>query len=460
MTPLEAIRNVGELSLKKKVHSQMLSRLFGIEGELAVNALKAQKKALRTSTLSLTLSFLGFTLMLCFFKLAGISTKHTYFERYQDAWDVMVTVKNTDIENVSQNDEIRDLQGVHSSVVYQTATAVCSVAEGDMSIKVQETGGLESLAGEAVTVDNGYYFVQAPIIIMDDESFEEYCRQISIVPRTDGSIVLNRIWDSSNSNFRYKKYIPFLKEESDVIFLQNVSRPEEVVEVPVIGFTEEAPVLREEYDNYTLVQFVPTSLWKQLGNQIGNRQTDTKIRILARDEMTRVELDALEAEILQILSREYVVESENRIQERMENDKILGAYIVIIGAFCVLLAVIGIANVFSYTLGFVRQRKREFVQYMSIGITIEGIRKIFFMEALVIAGRPLLITLPITAISVGFMITASYLNPIEFLMEAPFVPILLFMMAIFGFVGLAYYIGGKRLFTCSLAEVLRDSAAN
>lgn len=66
LTPLEAIRNTGELRLKKKKHSRILSLLFGVEGELAGNALKAQKKALRTSTLSLTLSFLGFTVMLCF----------------------------------------------------------------------------------------------------------------------------------------------------------------------------------------------------------------------------------------------------------------------------------------------------------------------------------------------------------------------------------------------------------
>ncbi len=44
----------------------MLALLFGIEGELAGNALKAQKKSLRTATLSLTLSFLGFALMLAF----------------------------------------------------------------------------------------------------------------------------------------------------------------------------------------------------------------------------------------------------------------------------------------------------------------------------------------------------------------------------------------------------------
>ena len=52
----------------------------------------------------------------------------------------------------------------------------------------------------------------------------------------------------------------------------------------------------------------------------------------------------------------------------------------------------------------------------------------FWIEALVIAGRPVLITLPITAVFVWLMITASYLNPMEFLTVAPIVPILLFIV--------------------------------
>ena len=115
-----------------------------------------------------------------------------------------------------------------------------------------------------------------------------------------------------------------------------------------------------------------------------------------------------------------------------------------------------LANVFSNTLGFIRQRKREFARYMSIGMTPEGMRKMFRIEALVIAGRPVLITLPITVLFVWFMITASYLNPIEFLSVAPIVPIVIFIAAIFGFVALAYYVGGKKILKCNLAEALQN----
>ena len=73
LTPLEAIRNTGELRLKRRKRSPILSLLFGVEGELAGNALKAQRRALRTASLSLLFSFMAFTMMQCFFTLSGIS---------------------------------------------------------------------------------------------------------------------------------------------------------------------------------------------------------------------------------------------------------------------------------------------------------------------------------------------------------------------------------------------------
>ena len=456
LTPLAAIQNNGEMQLKKKKSSRILSILFGMEGELAGNALKAQKKALRTSTLSLTLSFLGFTLMLCFFTLSGISTNHTYFERYQDVWDVMVTVKDTGIEELGFGEEISKLSGVTSSVVYQKASALSIVPEANISDEVNGLGGLKTVAGNSSNIAEGFCYIQAPIVIMDDSSFREYCEQIGIEPDITGSIVLNRIWDSINSNFRYKEYIPYLLEEQNTITLQNINRIENTVTIPILSFTQETPLLREEYDNYALVQFIPFSVWNQIAEIIGNIETDTYIRVLAKDGVTLSELNVLEESLSEIMGKNYAFEIENRIQERLDNDNTLKGYMLIIGGLCVLLAVIGLANVFSNTLSFIRQRKREFARYMSVGMTPESMRKMFCIEALVIAGRPILITLPLTVLSVGFMITASHLNPMEFLLEAPIVPIVIFYLAIFGFVALAYYVGGKKIMQSSLIEALRS----
>ena len=450
MTPLEAIRNTSGLLLKKKKHSRFLSCIFGMKGELAGNALKAQKKHLRISTLSLLLSFLGFSIMICFTTLADISTRYTYFERYQNVWDIMITLKDTEISDFDLTNQLQDIWGIQDATVYQKAKAMTFLPEGLQSDELSSLGGLEPVAGTPKV--DGQFQVSAPIVVLDDTSFLDFCSQIGIKPGLDGAIVLNQIWDSINSNFRYKEYVPFVREDNQTTTLYKNNK---TLEIPILSYTQEAPTLREEYDNYALVHFIPLSMWNKNLGEVFEAESDSYIRILSNGAANLTDLNSLEQEIVQLVSEQYEIESENRVQERMSNDSLIRGMVMIFGAFCVLLAIIGIANVFSNTLGFLRQRKREFARYMSIGLTPQEMRKMFCIEAFVIAGKPLLITLPLTVLFVQFAVTESCLDPMVFWSEAPVLPILIFAAAIVLFVALAYYIGGKRLLQCNLNETLQ-----
>lgn len=458
LTPLEAMKNTGDFGLKRKKHSRILNFLFGIEGELAGNALKAQRKAMRTATVSLLFSFMAFTLMECFFVLSGISTRETYFERYQDVWDIMVTVKDTPIDDFAETEEIRNLSGVESAIAYQKAMAKALLPEDAVSEEMKGVGGFSHAKdGSAEKADQGY-LVNAPVVILDDASFLHYCRQIGIEPKLSGAVIRNEIRDVTNPDFRHPEYVPYLKGEADVSILRQAGK-EKNIEVPVLAYTEKEPVLREDYatlDYYELVHFVPCSLWKQLKGELAGMEADTYICILGRENVTLEELDALQGNIMQTLEENDRAESENRIRQRRTNDVQIQGMMTIFGGFCVLLAVIGVGNVFSNTLGFIRQRKREIARYMSVGMTPREIRKMFCIEALVIAGRPILLTLPLAVIAVGVMLRASYLEVEVFLAEAPFVPVFVFMLAILGSVAFAYYLGWRGIRNISLAEVLKD----
>lgn len=82
--------------------------------------------------------------------------------------------------------------------------------------------------------------------------------------------------------------------------------------------------------------------------------------------------------------------------------------------------------------------------------------KIFCVEALALVGYPLLFALIVTVAATAGMIRASYLDPMEFLRVAPVAPITLFVLTVFGFVALAYYLGGKKVLGGNIAEILRD----
>ncbi len=463
LTPLEAIKHTGELQLKRRKNSHFLSLLFGVEGELAGNALKAQRKALRTASLSLISAFMAFTVMQCFFAISGISTRETYFERYQGAWDVMVTVKDTDVDAFGETDPVQEMNGLESAIVYQKAMAKRIITEKEMSEDMKAFGGFSHAPGNDVTqVDDGW-LVDAPIIILDDNSFLAYCAQIGVTPQLGGAVIFNQIRDVTNPDFRHPDFMPYIKTpgagENTASILRQSGNEEMTASIPVLAYTEKVPVLREEYakrNYYELVHFIPVSLWKEIKGQIGGVEEDSYIRILGKENASLEELHMLQDEISHILSGSYTIESENRIRESETNDKQIQGMMAIFGGFCILLAMIGISNVFSNTLGFVRQRKREFARYMSVGLTPKELKKMFCTEALVVAGSPVLISLPLAIIAAAYLLKASYLEVGVFMAEAPWLPISLFMLAILGSVALAYYLAWRNIRKISLAEVLRD----
>lgn len=465
LTPLEAIRNTGELRLKRKKGSPLLSRLFGPEGELAGNALRAQRKALRTASWSFLFSFLAFALMQCFFTLSRISTRETYFERYQDVWDIMAVLKGSEAEDFEALEAVREIKGVENAIVYQKAMAKRIVAGAEMSGEMRSNGGFSRAPEDSAVQTDGGWLVNAPVVILDDRSFFAYCGQIGVPARPDGAVILNRIRDVTDPDFRHPVFLPYLKTpdagEDAVSVLRQSGNAAVSAGVPVLAFTEEVPPLREEYatlDHYELVHFLPVSLWEEIKGRIGGAEEDSYLCIKGREGVTQEELDALQEEIGRLCGGKYDLELENRIRKYETNDRQIHGMMTVFGAFCALLAVIGIGGVFSNALGFVHQRRREFARYMSVGMTPGELQKLFCAEALAVAGRPVLISLPIVAIAVWCMLRASYMEADVFLAEAPFLPILLFLLAIAGSVALAYFLAWRNVRTISLAEVLRDDS--
>lgn len=464
--PLEAMRGTlppqARGKGKRSLTTRLLARCFGIRGELAGSALQAQKKSLRIANLSLLLSFLGFTAILCFFTLSGISTDMTYFARYQDAWDVMATLPDTRLSNFSLTGELADISGVEDCLVYEKQQAAVLLPAEAQSDALQALGGLGALAGEEATVIQDGWLVEAPLVILDDTSFLRFCEEAGIAPSLDGAVLLNRIWDSQHSNFRNRQYLPFVQPDTTALTLADGDGTA-LGALPLLGLTDTPPNLREEYDQYTLVLFWPQSLWERWTQEHSlptpAREPEVLVRLLGREGISQVECETLQKEVAALLEGAgYACTVENRLTERADNDRMIQGAEAILGAFCLLVAAVGLANVFLNTLGFVEQRRRAFARYLSLGMTPRELRSLFWMEGTVLALRPLVITIPLTAGMVALMLQASYLDPALFLAEAPVLPVALFALSILFFVALAYALGARRVLSADLTGLLKDDS--
>ena len=458
MPPLQALQDgAGPQTDRVRRGGGLLGLVFGVRGELAGCALRQSRRALRVANLSLLLSFLGFTAMLCFFTLSGISTRYTYFERYQDAWDVMARLPDASAEDFARLEPLQTLTGVRSATVYTRADAACRLDADDQSPALQQLGGLGAVAGDAAAPLEEGWLVNAPILVMDDASFLAYCEEAGLTPSLDGAILLNRVWDSLHSNFRDRLYLPFVRGDLTALPLTG---PDGAVlgELPLLGCTDTPPALREEYDQYALVQFWPLSLWQSLP-WAPAAEPGLTVRLLGPEGITAAGCEALQTAAAEQLDRTGLAYTiENRIAEQAANDRMIAGAQAILGAFCLLLAAIGLANVFLNTRGFVHQRRREFARYLSLGMTPAELRSLFWIEGAVVAGRPLVVTLPLTAAVVAFMLDASHLEAEIFLAQAPVLPVALFAALIVGTVALAYGLGARELLTGDLTAVLKDDS--
>ncbi len=124
---------------------------------------------------------------------------------------------------------------VRDAVAYQKAEALIQGAKGCRQSGATALGGPAAVAGASVSESEGVWQVRAPVIVMDDAAFIRYCEDTGITPGLDGTIILNRIWDSINSVFfRYRQYVPYIKEDQETIVLQN-SGNKDTEEIPVLA---------------------------------------------------------------------------------------------------------------------------------------------------------------------------------------------------------------------------------
>ncbi len=459
LSPMEAIRgNAGEPTGKKKKKS-LLPLLFGLEGELAVKSMQARKKAYWTSALSLGLAFLVFSIFLDFMTLSGISTKHTYFERYKDTWDFMVTVRNMDSQDRELRSGIRNISGVLACTAYRKETAYTYLTEEMQSDELRSLGGIAKLK-EDTAEKSGEYLIEVPLIILDDASFEEYCSDAGVAAGALGEpagVAVNTIWDSENSNFRYKQYIPFLttQENRRLALFTDTESATGGFSLKIGAYTDQTPNLREEYNNYSLVQILSESTYISEVDPFYESGNEMYFNITTDSSDKGADI---QEKLSALLEKRYDYTLEGRAEEEAFNEAVSKGYLLLTGTLCGLLACIGIASVFSNTLGFLYQRKREFARYLSVGMTPGGMKKLLLAEAVRVGVKPLLISIPFNLLFVVFAVNASYLDPMEFIEQMPVIPLTVFAVIILGAVGAAYYIGGRKLRQSDMAQILKNDA--
>lgn len=471
ISALEAIRSGVQRPVKKMRRYRVFSRLFGVEAELARKSIYARKRLLRAAAWSLTLAFLGLCAFLNVEAISGLSTQRTYFERYRSRWDLMaaLTESGDDSRILGQ---IRSIPGVERATAYRMTVARARVDGTLLSGEVKALEDPSSLSERLVPDERGALWLKAPVLVLDDQSFLGYCAENGISPGESGALIVNRIANGERDEAHNRLYWPYLTEETGLSLplYESGRKDEPFATLEIAGFVSELPELRQEFEEDALVVVMSESLYDSMKDRFPapyaaalekvplNPTEHFSIRnrvynVIAESEQ---EIEGIQDQLSALLPQGTII--ENRLAAQRDDATMRWGIRVIISALACLLALIGLSSVFAVCLSQIQQRRREFARYLSVGLSPGGMVKILVMEGLLMGLKPLLIGLVVNIPLTALMLNAAWISVPAYLSSAPVGFILGFMALVLVMVGLASYLGGRKILRGNLMEALKDDA--
>ncbi|ENY8694181.1 TPA: ABC transporter permease [Clostridioides difficile] len=473
ISPIEAIRQGDSVKIKKS-HKYSLGKIFGIEGELASNALRARKKSYRTATISLTLSFLLLTGFLHIIANQEGAKAVYGSDNYKDQRDIEVYLENSEPVESAFIEKLDNTEGVKSSLYYQKMSASTWLTEKDASKELAKNGGFKSIVSSkkySPIERDGKFRIISNIIGLDDKSFTEYCRQISVDPKlfydtkNPTSIVYNKEEDVNRSTRRNKVYIDYL----NLSIGDNIKLNEKVYDedkgdytynMKVGAITSTLPKIVDTSSKYTLMQIVPMSMVQEISknyDEVGRLRSNRLIglfKVNNREDIPRVR-EKLES----ICNKDYG-SGDYSIEDVLESEKQDASgrktMNLIVGFITGLLAMIGLSNVLATVSGNIRSRRQEFAMLRSVGLSPDGIKKMLVLEGLFLGITPLLLSIPV---QIGIVYAFLRINEIYFIEYLPFAPIstiIGFTILILFIVIASYMTGYKQLKNENIVESIKN----
>ena len=451
VSPMIAIRQNTEVKIPRRAvkTSKVVSKIFGIEGDLALKNIKRQKRRYRATVFSLILSFSLFLIT-------------TYFlNTLQSAYNLTLETINYDLymsgdsndygyalSHSSESlliDEIVSLPSVKDYNYIQKAYTYTSITEDLLTEQA-----IELLKGEQSDTDFSALLNQFELKIygIRDDVFNRYIDQNNEISNssTIPIVVIN-----TNQFLKDNKYmqVNLLKEIDHLTFHSNE------YQFNVLGYTSELPMgITYDFLSNNIPVITPLSAIEGMFEQgvFDGGYSNLSLYLTSDDTST------LENEIVNLYqeANSLTMPSIFSLQKSHESQKQLELLISIFAyGFICLITLICLVNVFNTITTSMLLRTREFAMIRSVGMDSKSFNKMIRFESLFYGLKALLYGIPL---SIGLMYIVYQILKSNF--EIPFtLPWSSFIIAIFGifiFVGLSMWYSLIQIRKLNIIDALKQ----
>ena len=433
ISPIDSIKNSADLKIKarKLKTPKLISKIFGVGGEISYKNQQRNKKKYRTTVISIAVSVCTFIALASFMSLAFRSIKE---ELGSSDYNIYLSVKNSNDTTYQKIMETTKLDNIKDVVVRKQSNF-------GISNKHYSKEYLEWLNPELSDDIDAYL----TIFSLNDETYKKYLETLNLDYETlkDKGILIDKYPMIKYENETNKEKSRILREfdfqVGDTIKGNISDNPTSIV---VGALSDKYPFGLENYNNSILV--VSEDLYKTLPTK--------STYIVALYYSTAA--SKLQDEIEEIVNNEdyELYNTEERV-EMMQNFYILVG--IFLYGFIIVISLIGITNIFNTITTSMQLRRSEFATLKSIGMTTKEFSKMIRLESIFMTVKSLIVGIILgTGLSV---LIYHYLASSDFSgYKLPIIPIIISIMAVYLLITLLMKYSLRKINKQNIIETIRN----
>lgn len=461
VTAIDSIRRVDEVNVSaKKMHtSYLIEKIFGYEGTLAAKNIKRSKRNLRASIISLTIGIVLFVCLGFLSEQIGEITKHVYSFGNKD---VMVDY-TSGYKSVINEETGREESVIIAPIDSKNAEHITEKLREYKEVAVLGTG-MDMLTYISVVPDKmitdemkkaifsedtvSTYELETEIDTVDSLNYKLLCEKAGVP--VGSNILINRYAHNDKGNERIIQPFHFNKQN-----LKLMKADGTISELKIHGqlTPEQVPDDLVGANEGTVRLIVPEAEVRSYSWEVDTDDVEGFMKFANKIMGEEFPEDEGSGYMEQGFS--------TRVYKMRDYMKVMNLMINLIMAFgqsfVILLSLIGLTNVISTMSANVQMRFREFAVLQSIGMTIEGVKRMIVFESVICSGKSLFIGLPLAIVLTYFIhIPVRTMLPIPY--EFPLGIVLGCAAAVFGVTTGTMWMSARKLQGKNIVETIRMDA--
>ena len=401
ISPIEAIRQNDDIKInKKKIRtSKIITKLFGVEGEIALKNIKRNKKKYRVTIVSL---FISIVLFISFSSYMNYTINTASDVMGEIPYDYQISYYSDDstedekiidkINEIISSGDVKDYVKYGTSSIYIISNYEYSK---DYLTFYKNNYGSDGLSNLADTK-----YKNASVIVLDDDSYEKYKKMIGLT--SDKVILFNNFKCVSYGEGKRINYdIPLIKNiDNGYIKLCNFNDvSEEEMKNNYSKYCDKTinniyitDKVNDLFSELSYVNGYKIIVNKKMYDVIFKEKIDYELINIKCDNTKNIDKIAKDLDVYNNVNYYNLKE-----EFKQTNNLILVVKILMYG-FIGLVTLIGVTSVFNTISTSMALRKREFAVLRSIGLTRSGFNKILFFESLFFGLKSLVFAIPVSLI--------------------------------------------------------------